>query len=173
MDVLLSLLVLFLSNIIGVGLVALLMAWLLTLALPIPLDQALWLILGMILIIRYGFQGFTTMPSIRQDTTFIEIVLSDIIVVILLIIAAVVSWLLLKIMPIDLTIFQATLLFALSLTTGVFFMFRMGSGRFGPWMIQSDDDDDDDEYEIEEEYVPPPPKKSRGRRGKASQRWTN
>jgi hypothetical protein len=167
MGILLGLLILFLSNIIGVGLFALLSAWLLTLAWPIPLDQALWLSLGMIVVIRYGFLDFTATPGVPQDATVFEIIVSDIIFVILLTLSAALGWLLLKITPINLTIFQAILLFAISLTTGVFFLLRAGAGRL-PWAMQLSDDD-----EIEEEYIPPPPKKSRGRRGKASQRWNN
>jgi hypothetical protein len=133
------------------------------------LDQALWLALGVIVLTRFALQTFTAHPGIR-DVTVMEIIISDVFAAIILGLSAALGWALLKVVTIDLTIFQTTLLFAITLTSGMFFLFRIGTGGLPTWLTIPDWEE---EQEEEGEYSPPPPPKTSGRRGRASKRCTN
>jgi hypothetical protein len=170
MKTLQSLLIFLLANIIGISLFALLSGWLLTKVLFIPLDQALWLTLGVLVLTRYALQTFMAMPVIR-DVTVLEVIVSDVFAAIILSLSAVLGWLLLNIVTLDLTIFQTTLLFAITLTSGMFFLLRIGTGGVPGWMTMPGWEEEEDEEE--DEYIPPPPPKTSRRRGRASKRWAN
>ncbi len=158
-------LILFL-NITGFALPALLAAWLFTLALPIAFNQALWLSLGMIVALNYIIQTITDMPG-QLDFNWMQIVIAIVTAFILLALSGLLGWLLLLILSIDLTAFEATLLFAISLAVGLFFMTRSGSVGFSRWMTLSDIDLDEDDY------ITPTPQKRPKRQKKSIRRWTN
>jgi hypothetical protein len=151
----------------GVVLSAWLIAWLFTLVLPVPLNQIMWLSLGLFLAIRYIIQMITDIPGVKEFN-FIEIVLSGLLTFFLLAFSGLFGWLLVRMTAVDLTLFEATLLFTVSLTAGLFFIARSGTGGLPVWMTLADPLD---EY-TEDEYVISPPKRPR-RRNRAGRRSTN
>ncbi len=148
-------------NTIGVALYSLLVSWVITLILPVPLDQILWLVLGTVILLRYILQFFTNQYIIVGYFGFFwEIFFSNLLSLIIITISIVLEWLLLKIVSVNLTIFQTILLFDITLIFGLFFSLRGGLQKSKFLDYSNDyDDEDDDEIEEEEKYVPPPPPK--------------
>jgi hypothetical protein len=161
MGTLISFIILLLLNIFGFALPALLAAWLFTLALPIAFNQALWLSLAMIIMVSYLIQNIVDIPG-QSSYGFREMGLAAVIALFLLAIAAFFGWLLLLLIPVDLTMFEAVLLAAISLGAGFFFLVRAGTVALPKWTML---DVDQEIYESEPDYVVTPPKR-RSRRPK-------
>lgn len=155
MGALISFIILLLLNIFGFALPALLAAWLFTLALPIAFNQALWLSLGMIIMVSYLIQNIVDIPG---ESSFgpREMAVSVAVAFILLAIAAFFGWLLLFFIPVNLTMFEAVLLAAISLGAGFFFLVRSGTVALPKWTMFDIDRDID---ESEPDYVVTPPKR--------------
>lgn len=163
METLLGFIILLLTNIVGFALSALLAAWLFTLALPIAFHQALWLSLAMIIAVAYMIQTITDIPG-RTEFGFIAIILSAVVAFILLALSGLLAWLLLLALNVDLTIFEATMLFSISLAAGLFFLARSGTGGLPKWMSLSNIDWEDEDFEDDYVVTPPPVKRSKRRR---------
>ncbi len=164
-------LLLLLGNIASFALPSLLSAWLLTLVLPVPFNQALWLSLGMIIVVQYMVQNITDIPG-QTGSLILEILLSIIVTFILIAFSALFGWLLLLVVNIDLSIFEAMLLFSTSLVAGFFFLLRSGSVGLPRWVVFPDDIDEIVE-DFGEDYVVMPPRKEGRRRKPGRRRWTN
>jgi hypothetical protein len=103
----------------------------------------------------------TDIPGVK-GIDLIQMFISVAVAFLFLALSGLFGWLLLRMIAVDLTLFEATLLFAISLTTGSFFMVRAGTGGLPVWMTLSDIED-----EIpEEDYVLSPPKRPRKRRNR-------
>lgn len=167
MEVAIGLLLLLLGNIAGFVLPALLAAWLLTLVLPIPFDQAMWLSFGTILAVSYIVQNVTDVPG-KIGYGLLEMIVSVAVSMVFLAVAALLGWLLLLILPLNLSSFEATLLFTISLVAQLYLLARAGTVGLPRWMTIPDIDLDDED--IENEYVIPPPRKRPGRKKRSSNR---
>ena len=69
----------------------------------------------------------TDIPGVK-GIDLIQMVVSVVVAFIFLALSGLFGWLLLQIIAVDLTIFEATLMFAISLAAGLFFMVRAGTG---------------------------------------------
>lgn len=154
MGAIIGLIVLLFSNILGVALPALLAAWLFTLVLPVSSSQIVWLSLGMLLVTRYTIQNITDMPGL-QGTDLIGMFIAVGVAYIVLALSGLGGWLLVRFSLVDLTLFEAIILFSVSLTAGFFFIGRAGTGGLPVWMTLAHEDES-----FEEE----PPKRSSRRR---------
>ena len=163
MGAIIGLIILFVINIAGFALPALLAAWLFTLALPIAFNQALWLSLGIIIVVAYLIQNIVDIPG-QSSFSVREMALSVVVAFIFLAISAICGWLLLLIIKVDLSLFQAILLAAISIAAGFFFLVRSGTVGFPKWTML---DVDRDIAEDETDYVITPPKQ-RSKRPKRS-----
>ncbi len=159
MGTLIGFIILLLLNIFGFALPALLAAWLFNLALPIAFNQALWLSLGMIIMVGYLIQNIVDIPG-ESSFGLRDMALTAAVALILLAIAAFFGWLLLLLIPVDLTMFEAVLLAAISLGAGFFFLVRAGTVALPKWMMLDIDRDID---ESEPDYVVTPPKRRSSR----------
>jgi hypothetical protein len=160
----------FLFQILSFAAPALLAAWLFNLVLSIPFDQALWLSLGAIVALFYILQNMTDIPGQIEGPSLTLAIVTVATTLILLIFSGFLGWLLLVVLAVDLTAFEATLLFAISLIAGFFFLARSGTGGLPKWLWLSEADLEDN-Y-VESDIVVSPPKK-RTRRNKSGKRWTN
>lgn len=161
MRVVFSFISLLVSNILGFALPALLAGWLFTLAGPVPFDQAVWLSLGVLVGIRYTIQSITNIPG-KEGLNFIQMVISVVIAFVFLGLSGLFGWLLLKMIALELSFFEVTLLFAVSMVAGSFFLAKSITGGLPLWMTLPDleDEDFDEDYD-EEDYVVASPKRQR------------
>jgi hypothetical protein len=161
MELLSSFFVLLLLGIVGLVLPALLAAWLFTLVLPVPFDQMVWVSLGMLVLIRYVFLNLVDTPG-AKEIDIAGAIVAPFISIILLAVSGLFSWLLLKMISLDLSMVQAIILFAISLTAGVYFSVRSGTGGLPLWMTtlsEINDEFDSDDMVI----APSPPRKRKNR----------
>jgi hypothetical protein len=163
MEVLLVLLGMLLFNLFSFALPALVAAWLFSLILPIAFNQALWLSLGALIIMEYTIQTITDIPG-QAQYGLIQMILSVVLTYLLLALSAFFGWALLQVFSVDLTIFESTLLFSISLAAGFFFLARSGTVGFPSWLTLSTLDLEDEDFE--EDYItpPPPPKPAQSKR---------
>jgi hypothetical protein len=155
--------ILLLLNIFGFALPAMLAAWLFTLALPIAFNQALWLSLGMIILVAYLIQNIVDIPG-ESSFGLREMGVSVAVAFFLLVISALFGWLLWLFIKANLTVFEAVLLAAISLGAGIFFLVRAGTVGLPKWMtldIEQDIDESEDDYIV----TPPKRRSRRPRRG--------
>ena len=167
MSVMIGLIILLIGNIAGFTVPALLAAWLFTLALPMAFNQALWLSLGMIIAVSYIIQSITDVPG-KVGYGLLEIIVSVMIAVVIMALAGLFGWLLLLFVPVDLTSFEATLLFTISLVAQLYFLARAGTVGLPRWMTLPEIDLDEEDFE--DEYVIPPPKKRSPRKKRTRNR---
>lgn len=159
-----AILSLLLMNLLGFTLPALLAAWLFTLVLPLPFDQMVWLSLAALLINRYTIHTLADMPGVK-DTHLISLIVSVVSAFIFLALSGLLGWLLFLIAGNHLTLFEAVLLFAITLSLGFYFTIRSGTGGLPIWMTLPELDEED----FEDDYIVAPPKKRTQRRRKTSQ----
>jgi hypothetical protein len=98
----------------------------------------------------------------------VELFLAVVVTYLLLALSGLFGWLLLQVLNIDLTIFEAILLFAISLVAGLFFLARAGTVGLPRWMALPEFYEDDED--IDDDYVIYPPKKPSSRRKKRSRK---
>jgi hypothetical protein len=165
MDVLISFLVLLLLNILTLVLPALLAAWLFTLVLAVPFDQMVWLSIGVLLVIRYIILSIADAPG-QREIDMVGAIITPVVSLVLLALSGLCGWILLNLLSLDLTMFQAVLLFAISLTAGAYFTARSGTGGLPGWMTTFSDIND----EIEEDDFIIPAKRPRKRKNRTSRR---
>ena len=167
MEIAIGYLLLLLGNIAGFVLPALVVAWIFTLVLPIPFDQAMWLSFGTILAVSHIIQNLTDVPG-KIGYGLLEMTISVAASIVLLALAGLLGWLLLVILPVDLTSFEATLLFTISLVAQLYFLARAGTVGLPRWMTLPEIDLDEEDFE--DEYVIPPPKKRSPRKKRTRNR---
>jgi hypothetical protein len=161
MELLGSFIVLLLLGILGLVLPALLAAWLFTLVLPVPFDQMVWVSLGMLVVMRYVILNLADTPGVKE-TDFAGAIIAPFISFILLAVSGLCSWLLLQAISLDLTLAQAIILFAISLTAGAYFSVRSGTGGLPHWMTALPEISD--EFESDNMIIAPrPPGKRKNR----------
>jgi|GEM_PF-6860861 len=161
MELLGSFIVLLLLGILGLVLPALLAAWLFTLVLPVPFDQMVWASLGMLVVIRYVILNLADTPG-AKETDIAGAIIAPLISFILLAVSGLGGWLLLQVISLDLTLVQAIILFAISLTAGAYFSVRSGTGGLPLWMTSLPEIDE--EFENDDRVIAPrPPRKRKNR----------
>lgn len=163
MELLGSFFVLLLLGILGLALPALLAAWLFTLVLPVPFDQMVWVSLGMLVFMRYAFLNLVDTPG-AKEIDIAGAIVAPFISFILLAVSGLGGWLLLQAISLDLTLVQAIILFAISLTAGVYFSIRSGTGGLPLWMTALPEIND--EFEGDDMIVAPSPPRKRKNRAK-------
>ncbi|MEW5959349.1 MAG: hypothetical protein AB1801_16585 [Chloroflexota bacterium] len=168
MGVLIGLIILFVGNLVAFAAPALGAAWLFTLVFPIAFNQALWLSLGTIITVEYLIQNITDIPGQSGYGPW-EIIIAVVVAYVLLALSGLFGWLL-TLLPVDLTLFEAIILFAISLAGGFFFLTRSGTVGFPKWMTLSEELEQADE-ELEDDYIAPPPRRRSRRKKKPSRQW--
>ncbi len=164
--VIIGLILTLLFHLLGFALPSLLAAWLLSWLLEFSFSQGLWLSLGVIIVVEYMVQMITDLPG-QVEAGFTQRFVATLAAYFFLALSALVAWLLLWLVSVDLSLFEATLLFTISLIAGLFFLFRSGTMGLPRWMTMPDFEFEFDDEEFEDIVITPPKKPSRRRsRGK-------
>lgn len=143
MDILIGLIILVLVNILVMVLPALMAGWLFTLVLPVSFGQVVWLAVGVLLVVRYIILTIADIPG-ENETGLLGAAIGAVVSLLLLALSGLLGWLLLRIFSLDLSMFEAVSLFAISLTAGTYFTFRWGTGGMPLWMTALEPVEDDD-----------------------------
>lgn len=166
----LTLILLLIFNILGFALPSLLAAWLMSWLLEISFSQGLWLSLGTILIVEYMIQMITDLPG-QVEFGFTQRLVSVASAYIFLALSALAARLFLGLFSVELSLFEAILLFTISLVAGFFFLFRSGTMGLPRWVTLSEFDIDFEDEE--DDYIITPPKKQNRRKSRGKRRGTN